>query len=188
MAKQIWKPGNMLYPIPAALISVADKDGKPNLFTASWVGTVCSEPPMVSVSVRPERYSYHMIEETGEFVINLTTKKLARAADYCGVRSGRDENKWERAGLTPVKGTKVRAPYVKESPVNIECRVTNKLALGTHDMFIGTVEAVLVDDAYMDEKNTFHLEWAEPIVYSHGTYHGLGDAIGKFGFSVKKGS
>lgn len=188
MAKQIWKPGNMLYPIPAALISVADRDGRPNLFTASWVGTVCSDPPMVSVSVRPERYSYHMIEETGEFVVNLTTKRLARAADYCGVRSGRDENKWERAGLTPVKGTKVRAPYVKESPVNMECRVTNKLALGTHDMFIGTVEAVLVDDAYMDEKNTFHLEWAEPIVYSHGAYHGLGDAIGKFGFSVKKES
>ncbi|MBD5483345.1 MAG: flavin reductase family protein [Lachnospiraceae bacterium] len=177
----------MLYPIPAVLISVADKNGNPNLFTASWVGTVCSDPPMVSVSVRPERYSYHMIEETGEFVVNLTTKQLARAADYCGVRSGRDENKWEGAGLTPVTGTKVRAPYVKESPVNIECKVTNKLALGTHDMFIGTVAAVLVDDAYMDEKNAFHLEQAEPIVYSHGTYHELGAALGKFGFSVKKG-
>ncbi|MBD5468464.1 MAG: flavin reductase family protein [Lachnospiraceae bacterium] len=177
----------MLYPIPAVLISVADKNGNPNLFTASWVGTVCSDPPMVSVSVRPERYSYHMIEETGEFVVNLTTKQLVRAADYCGVRSGRDENKWEGAGLTPVTGTKVRAPYVKESPVNIECKVTNKLALGTHDMFIGTVAAVLVDDAYMDEKNAFHLEQAEPIVYSHGTYHELGAALGKFGFSVKKG-
>lgn len=176
----------MLYPIPAVLVSVADKDGKPNLFTASWVGTVCSDPPMISVSVRPERYSYHMIEETGEFVVNLTTRQLARAADYCGVRSGRDGNKWESTGLTPVKGTKVRAPYVKESPVNIECRVTSKLALGSHDMFIGTVEAVLVDDAYMDEKNTFHLEQAEPIVYSHGTYHELGAALGKFGFSVKK--
>lgn len=176
----------MLYPIPAVLISVADKDGNPNLFTASWVGTVCSDPPMISVSVRPERYSYHMIEETGEFVVNLTTKQLVRAADYCGVRSGRDENKWEGAGLTPVTGTKVRAPYVKESPVNIECKVTNKLALGTHDMFIGTVLAVLVDDAYMDEKNAFHLERAEPIVYSHGTYHELGAALGKFGFSVKK--
>lgn len=186
MGKQLWKPGNMLYPIPAVLISVADKDGNPNVFTASWVGTVCSDPPMVSVSVRPERYSYHMIEETGEFVINLTTKQLARATDYCGVRSGRDENKWEGAGLTPVTGTKVRAPYVKESPVNIECKVTNKLVLGTHDMFIGTVVAVLVDDAYMDEKNAFHLEQAEPIVYSHGTYHELGAALGKFGFSVKK--
>lgn len=186
MGKQLWKPGNMLYPIPAALISAADKDGNPNVFTASWVGTVCSDPPMVSVSVRPERYSYHMIEETGEFVVNLTTKQLARATDYCGVRSGRDENKWEGAGLTPVTGTKVRAPYVKESPVNIECKVTNKLVLGTHDMFIGTVVAVLVDDAYMDEKNAFHLEQAEPIVYSHGTYHELGAALGKFGFSVKK--
>lgn len=186
MGKQLWKPGNMLYPIPAVLISVADKDGNPNLFTASWVGTVCSDPPMVSVSIRPERYSYHMIEETGEFVVNLTTKQLTRATDYCGVRSGRDENKWEGAGLTPVTGTKVRAPYVKESPVSIECKVTNKLALGTHDMFIGTVVAVLVDDAYMDEKNAFHLEQAEPIVYSHGTYHELGAALGKFGFSVKK--
>lgn len=186
MGKQLWKPGNMLYPIPAVLISVADKDGNPNLFTASWVGTVCSDPPMVSVSIRPERYSYHMIEETGEFVVNLTTKQLTRATDYCGVRSGRDENKWEGAGLTPVTGTKVRAPYVKESPVSIECKVTNKLALGTHDMFIGTVVAVLVDDAYMDEKNAFHLEQAEPIVYSHGIYHELGAALGKFGFSVKK--
>ena len=186
MGKQNWKPGNMLYPIPAVLVSVADKNGRTNVFTASWVGTVCSEPPMVSVSVRPERYSYHMIEETGEFVVNLTTKRLTRAADYCGVRSGRDENKWERAGLTPIKGTKVLAPCVKESPVNIECRVARKIALGTHDMFIGTVEAVLVDEAYMDEKNTFHLEKADPVIYSHGTYYGLGEAIGKFGFSVKR--
>ena len=176
----------MLYPIPAVLVSVADKNGRTNVFTASWVGTVCSDPPMVSVSVRPERYSYHMIEETGEFVVNLTTKRLSRAADYCGVRSGRDENKWERAGLTPIKGTKVLAPCVKESPVNIECRVARKIALGTHDMFIGTVEAVLVDEAYMDEKNTFHLEKADPVIYSHGTYYGLGEAIGKFGFSVKR--
>ena len=176
----------MLYPIPAVLVSVADKNGRTNVFTASWVGTVCSDPPMVSVSVRPERYSYHMIEETGEFVVNLTTKRLTRAADYCGVRSGRDENKWERAGLTPIKGTKVLAPCVKESPVNIECRVARKIALGTHDMFIGTVEAVLVDEAYMDEKNTFHLEKADPVIYSHGTYYGLGEAIGKFGFSVKR--
>jgi flavin reductase (DIM6/NTAB) family NADH-FMN oxidoreductase RutF len=183
MGKQNWKPGNMLYPIPAVLVSVADKNGRTNVFTASWVGTVCSDPPMVSVSVRPERYSYHMIEETGEFVVNLTTKRLTRAADYCGVR---DENKWERAGLTPIKGTKVLAPCVKESPVNIECRVARKIALGTHDMFIGTVEAVLVDEAYMDEKNTFHLEKADPVIYSHGTYYGLGEAIGKFGFSVKR--
>ena len=186
MGKQNWKPGNMLYPIPAVLVSVADKNGRTNVFTASWVGTVCSDPPMVSVSVRPERYSYHMIEETGEFVVNLTTKRLTRAADYCGVRSGRDENKWERAGLTPIKGTKVLAPCVKESPVNIECRVARKIALGTHDMFIGTVEAVLVDEAYMDEKNTFHLEKADTVIYSHGTYYGLGEAIGKFGFSVKR--
>ena len=186
MGKQNWKPGNMLYPIPAVLVSVADKNGRTNVFTASWVGTVCSDPPMVSVSVRPERYSYHMIEETGEFVVNLTTKRLTHAADYCGVRSGRDENKWERAGLTPIKGTKVLAPCVKESPVNIECRVARKIALGTHDMFIGTVEAVLVDEAYMDEKNTFHLEKADPVIYSHGTYYGLGEAIGKFGFSVKR--
>lgn len=186
MGKQIWKPGNMLYPLPAVLVSAADLKGEQNLFTASWTGTVCSDPAMVFVSVRPERYSYHMIDETGEFVLNLTTNKLVRAVDYCGVRSGRDENKWEKMKLTPAAGTKVRAPYVKESPVNIECRVTQKIPLGSHDMFLAKVEAVLVSEEYMDEKNTFRFDRAEPIVYSHGGYYELGDLLGTFGYSVKK--
>lgn len=186
MEKQDWRPGNMLYPLPAVLVSVADKEGKSNLFTVGWTGTICSDPAMVSISVRPSRYSYHMIEETGEFVINLTTEELAYATDYCGVKSGRDENKWAGTGLTPVPGTKVSVPYIKESPVNIECRVTQKIRLGTHDMFLAKVEMVHVSTKYMDQKERFHLEQAKPIVYSHGTYYSLGKEIGTFGYSVKK--
>lgn len=186
MEKQDWRPGNMLYPLPAVLVSVADRDGKPNLFTVGWTGTICSDPAMVSISVRPSRYSYHMIEETGEFVINLTTEQLAYATDYCGVRSGRDEDKWKSVKLTPVPGTKVKAPYILESPVNIECRVTQKIPLGTHDMFLAKVEMVHVSTEYMDEKERFHLEQAKPIVYSHGTYYSLGKEIGTFGYSVRK--
>lgn len=144
MGRQVWKPGNMLYPLPAVLVSVADREGKTNLFTVAWTGTVCSDPPMVSISVRPERYSYHMIEETGEFVINLTTEALAKAVDYCGVRSGREVDKWEKMNLTQVKGQYVQAPMVAESPVNLECLVTQKLTLGTHYMFLAKVLAVHV--------------------------------------------
>ena len=150
MGRQIWKPGNMLYPLPAVLVSVADRQGNANLFTVAWTGTVCSDPPMVSISVRPERYSYHMIEETGEFVVNLTTEALACATDYCGVKSGRDVDKWGAMKLTPLKGEHVQAPMVAESPVNLECRVTRKLELGTHHMFLAEVLAVHVDETYMD--------------------------------------
>lgn len=186
MEKQDWRPGNMLYPLPAVLVSVADKEGKSNLFTVGWTGTICSDPAMVSISVRPSRYSYHMLEETGEFVINLTTEELAYATDYCGVKSGRDEDKWSSTKLTPVQGTKVKVPYIKESPVNIECRVTQKIPLGTHDMFLAKVEMVHVSTQYLDQKDRFHLEQAKPIVYSHGTYYSLGKEIGTFGYSVKK--
>ena len=134
MGRQIWKPGNMLYPLPAVLISTADREGNANLFTVAWTGTVCSDPPMVSISVRPERYSYHMIEETGEFVVNLTTEALAYATDYCGVKSGRNVDKWREMKLTQIKGEHVRAPMVAESPVNLECCVTQKVELGTHHM------------------------------------------------------
>ena len=126
MAKQIWKPGNMLYPLPAVMVSVADKEGNPNIITVAWAGTVCTNPPMVSISVRPERYSYHMIDETGEFVINLTTEKLAYATDYCGVRSGKDVDKFKELHLTPEKAESVSAPLIAESPVNIECKVVKK--------------------------------------------------------------
>ncbi|MCI9315609.1 MAG: flavin reductase family protein [Lachnospiraceae bacterium] len=186
MGRQIWKPGNMLYPLPAVLVSVADGAGSTNLFTVAWTGTICSDPPMVSISVRPERYSYHMIEETGEFVINLTTENLAFATDYCGVKSGRDVDKWKEMKLTPVSGVHVKAPLVAESPVNLECRVTQKQELGSHHMFLAEVLAVHVDDRYMDESGRFRLNDAKPLVYSHGTYLSTGKELGTFGYSVKK--
>ncbi|MDE6882098.1 MAG: flavin reductase family protein [Lachnospiraceae bacterium] len=185
MGRQMWKPGNMLYPLPAVLVSVADRKGNSNLFTVAWTGTVCSDPPMVSISVRPERYSYLMIEETGEFVVNLTTESLAYATDYCGVRSGRDIDKWREMKLTPVKGEYVQAPMVAESPVNLECRVTQKIELGTHHMFLARVVAVHVDERYLEENGRFCLSDAKPLVYSHGRYFGIGEELGTFGYSVR---
>lgn len=186
MAKQSWKPGNMLYPLPAVLVSCQGKDGKSNLITIAWAGTICSDPAMVSISVRPERYSYQMIRETGEFVINLTTEDLLWATDYCGVVSGRNVNKWEKTNLTPIPSEKVCVPAVAESPVNIECKVTQVIELGTHHMFMAKVEAVRADEQYLDEKGKFHLEYSHPIAYSHGTYFSLGEELGKFGYSVRK--
>ena len=186
MGRQVWKAGNMLYPLPAVLVSVADRAGNTNLFTVAWTGTICSDPPMVSVSVRPERFSHHMIEETGEFVINLTTEALVYATDYCGVKSGRDVDKWREMNLTPIAAEHVKAPMVAESPVNLECRVTQKLKLGTHDMFLAEVLAVHVDDRYMDKTGKFCLNDAKPLVYSHGRYLTTGKEIGSFGYSVKK--
>lgn len=186
MGREDWRPGNMLYPLPAVMVSVADKEGKPNIITVAWAGTVCTNPPMVSISVRPDRYSYHMIEETGEFVINLTTKKLAYATDYCGVKSGRDVDKFKEAHLTALPAKEVVAPLIGESPVCLECKVKQTLPLGSHTMFVAEVVSVSVDQAYMDENNRFHLDWADPIVYSHGIYYELGKALGKFGYSVAK--
>ena len=186
MERQEWRPGNMLYPLPAVMVSVADKEGKPNIITVAWAGTVCTNPPMVSISVRPDRYSYHCIEETGEFVINLTTKKLTYATDYCGVRSGRDVDKFKEMHLTALPAKEVSAPLIGESPVCLECKVKQTLPLGSHTMFVAEVVSVSVDQAYMDENNRFHLDWADPIVYSHGIYYELGKALGKFGYSVAK--
>ena len=186
MAKQIWKPGNMLYPLPAVMVSVADKEGNSNIITVAWAGTVCTNPPMVSISVRPERYSYHMIDETGEFVINLTTEKLAYATDYCGVRSGKDVDKFKELHLTPEKAEYVNAPLIAESPVNIECKVVKKETPGSHHIFLAEVKAVHVDDAYMDQKGRFALEKTDPFVYVHGQYYSLGKLLGTFGYSVKK--
>lgn len=186
MGKKNFKPGNMLYPLPAVLVSVADKAGNSNLFTVAWTGTICSDPPMVSISVKPERYSFHMLEETGEFVINLTTEKLCFATDYCGVKSGRDINKWKAAKLNKIPADHVAAPMVKESPVNIECRVVQKQELGSHHMFIAEVLAVHVDDKYMDDRGGFHLNDARPLVYSHGRYFATGEDLGFFGFSVQR--
>lgn len=186
MAKQNFKPGNMLYPLPVVMVSVADRAGRQNIITVAWTGTVCSDPPMVSVSVRPERYSYHMIEETGEFVINLTTEALARAVDFCGVRSGRDLDKFKACSLTALKADCVGAPLIAESPVNIECVVTERKDLGSHTMFLARVVAVHAEDQYMDEKDRFCLEKAKPIVYSHGQYLATGRTLGTFGYSVRK--
>lgn len=186
MDRQIWKPGNMLYPLPAVLVTSSDGKGNANIFTVAWTGTVCSDPPMVSISVRPQRYSHSLIRDAGEFVINLTTRSLAFATDYCGVKSGRDVDKFREMKLTALPAKKVGAPLIGESPVNIECRVSEVIRLGSHDMFLAKVEAVHAQQAYMDENGRFSLDRAQPIVYSHGTYYALGKAVGSFGYSVKK--
>lgn len=186
MGKQHWKPGNMLNPVPAVMVSVTDKDGRSNIITVAWAGTVCTNPPMVSISVRPSRYSYKMIEDTGEFVINLTNESLVKACDYCGVVSGRDVDKFKKTGLTPIPMEHVRAMGIGESPVNMECRVTEKRELGSHTMFIAEVVGVTIDDSYMDETGKFHINDSGLVMYSHGEYFALGKNLGKFGFSVKK--
>lgn len=186
MAKEIWKPGNMVYPIPAVLVTVADNEGNDNVLTIAWTGTICSDPAMAYVSIRPSRHSYKMIMETKEFVINLTTKDLAFATDFCGVKSGKDMDKFKEMGLTKEPAKYVKAPLIKESPVNIECKVVDIKQCGTHDMFIGEVLAVHADKDYMDETGRFDLAKAEPLVYSHGQYYAVGEHIGKFGYSVKK--
>lgn len=184
--KAQWKPGNMVYPVPAVMVTVADRDGESNIITIAWTGTVCTNPPMAYISVRPERHSYGMLKESGEFVINLTTEKLVHATDYCGVKSGRDTDKWKDTGLTPIPAQAVGAPLIKESPVNIECRVTEVKELGSHHMFLAEVVAVDVDEAYLDEKGKFELHKAAPIVYSHGEYYGLSSLLGTFGYSIRK--
>lgn len=186
MSKIEWKPGNMLYPLPAVMVTVADEEGHDNIITVAWAGTVCTNPPMVSISVRPERYSYKMLCSTGEFVINLTTEKLVYATDYCGVKSGRDVDKFKMTRLTREEASHVGAPMIKESPVSIECRVKEITEYGSHSMFLADVLAVHVDKEYMDEKGKFDLALANPIVYSHGEYYSLGEKLGTFGYSIKK--
>ncbi len=186
MGKQIWKPGNMLYPVPAVMVTAAGRDNTANIITVAWAGTICTNPPMLSISIRPERYSYGLIRETGEFVVNLTTEQLAEATDFCGVRSGRDLDKFAYTGLTKVPAQHLHVPMIAESPVNIECRVTSIQELGSHHMFLAEVLAVHADEQYMNENNKFELERAKPIVYSHGAYMGLGEILGTFGYSVKR--
>ena len=177
----------MVYPLPAALISCGDIAGKTNLLTISWLGTICSEPPMCYISVRPERYSYDMIKESGEFVINLTTTVIAKVTDWCGVKSGRNFDKFKERGLNPAPATIVKCPIVAEAPISIECRVTEIRPLGSHDMFIAEVVNIIADDRYIDpETKAFSLAAAGIMAYSHGTYYSLGKRIGKFGWSVMK--
>lgn len=188
MAKQQWKPGNMLYPVPAVMISCGRKEEKPNIITVAWAGTICSDPVMLSISVRKERYSHDIIAETGEFVVNLVTKELAYATDYCGVRSGREVDKFKDMHLTPSVMPHINAPGIEESPVNIECKVVEIKELGSHDMFIAEVLGVSVDEKHMDEKGKFHLNDIGLVSYSHGEYFELGKKLGKFGYSVQKKS
>lgn len=184
--KEFWRPGNMLYPVPAVMVSVGRPGERPNIITIAWAGTVCSSPAMVSISVRKERYSYNIIKETGEFVVNLVTEKLTPAADYCGVRSGRDTDKFHEMKLTPQESRQVLAPGIKESPVNIECKVTQVIPLGSHDMFLAQVMGVTVERRYLDASGKLHLNNAGLVAYSHGEYAALGKKLGKFGFSVQK--
>jgi len=177
----------MIYPVPAVLVSCGTEEKGYNLITVSWTGTVCTNPPMCYISLRPERYSYDIIRETGEFVINLTTRKMAKITDWCGVKSGRDFNKFEETGLTPLKALTVRAPLIKESPVNIECRVTEVKSLGSHDLFLAEVTAVNADDRYLDpETGKFDMESVGLIASSHGNYYELTGPLGHFGYSIRK--
>jgi len=182
-----WKPGTLIYPLPAVLISCGSSPEHYNLLTVSWVGTICTNPPMCYISVRPERHSYNIIKQTGEFVINLTNEEMAFATDWCGVKSGKDFNKFEEMKLTPVKGEMVNAPIIKESPLCVECRVKEIIPLGSHDMFIAEVINVQANTKYIDtETDTFDLAKAKLIAYSHGHYYKLGEEIGKFGWTVQK--
>lgn len=185
--KQIWKPGNMLYPVPVVMVSCGDRQGARNIITIAWAGTICSDPAMVSISIRPERHSYAMIRDTGEFVINLTTKELAYATDWCGVKSGRDVDKFAAMKLTAAPGHVLQyAPVIEESPVNLECRVTEVRELGSHHMFLARIEDVMVSEKHMNENGKFELNTTGLVTYSHGEYFVLGEKIGKFGYSVKK--
>mgnify|MGYP004505443483 FL=1 len=187
MSKQLWKPGNMLYPLPAVMVSVGNKQGETNIITVAWTGTICTNPPMVYISVRPERHSYQMIKESGEFVINLTTEKLVKATDYCGVKSGRDVDKWKEMNLHQEQADTLEySPLILESPVNIECKVVEIKELGSHHMFIANVTAVHADEAYLNEQNKFELNNIGLLAYSHGEYLGLGKKLGTFGYSIRK--
>ncbi len=185
--KQNWKPGTMIYPLPAIMVSCGANEQEYNIITVSWVGTICSDPAMCYISVRPSRHSYDIIKRNMEFTLNLTTEELAKATDWCGVRSGKDYNKFEEMNLTPVAGEKVKSPYINESPIAIECRVKDIIPLGTHDMFIADVVNVIADDKYIDPKTgAFDMTSANLLAYSHGNYYKLGETVGKFGWSVQK--
>ena len=186
MAKEYWKPGNMLYPVPVVMVSCARGEERPDIVTVAWAGTICSDPAMVSISLRKERFSHGIIKETGEFVINLVNKRLVRATDFCGVRSGRDVDKFAETRLTAQKSRYVKAPGIEESPVNLECRVVEVKELGSHDLFIAQVVGVTIDGQYMDDRGKFSLNASGLVSYSHGEYFELGKKLGSFGYSVKK--
>ena len=186
MGKQNWKPGNMLNPVPAVMVSLLTEEGKENIITVAWAGTICTNPPMLSISVKPERFSYAGLVKNKEFVVNLTNEALVKACDYCGVVSGRDKDKFKDMKLTPLKMEHVSAPGIAESPVNIECKVKEIKELGSHSMFISEVVGVTVDEKYMDESGRFNINDTGLVMYSHGQYFSLGENLGKFGYSIQK--
>jgi len=186
MEKEIWKPSNMLNPVPVVMVSCGREGETPNIVTIAWAGTVCSDPVMVSISVRPTRHSYGIIKDTGEFVINLVNTPLTKACDYCGVKTGAKVNKWEDMHLTPLPSQVVRCPGIAESPVNLECKVKEVIPLGSHDLFLAEVVSVTVDRKYLDENGRFDINAANLVAYSHGEYYELGEYLGKFGYSVQK--
>lgn len=186
MGKLVWKPGTLVYPVPAVMVSCGDINSEKNIITIAWTGTINSDPAMTYISVRKERYSYDIIKNTGEFVINLTTEAIVKACDYCGVKSGRDVDKFKEMNLTAQKASQINAPIIYESPVNIECRVKEIIPLGTHDMFLAEVVAVNVSDEFLDETGKFHFNASKPVCYSHGHYYSLGKYLGKFGYSIQK--
>jgi len=185
MSKSVWRGSTLLSPVPPALVACGTLDS-PNVFTVAWTGIINSQPPKTYISVRPERYSHGLILESGEFTINLPTKKLVRAVDFCGVRSGRDMNKFEKCGITAVPASEVSAPIVEEAPISLECRVFERKSFGTHDMFLADIVAVDADDAYIDKDGKLDLSKAGLIAYAHGEYYALGENLGKFGFSVRR--
>ena len=187
MAKVKWKPGNMVYPLPAVMVSCGKTQKTQNIITISWTGTINTNPPMCYISIRKERHSYDIIKAEKEFVINITTEDLAFATDWCGVKSGKDFDKFKEMKLTPSKASVVGVPIIEESPVNIECRVKDVIPLGSHDMFIAEIVAVTVDERYLDKTtDAFDLRQTNPIAYLHGNYYKLGEKIGRFGYSVRK--
>lgn len=186
MSRQNWRPGNMLYPLPTVMVSCQREGEKPNIITLAWAGTICSDPVMVSISVRPGRYSHDIIKETKEFVINLTTTDLTYAMDYCGVKSGKNVDKYKEMKFTPLPSKVVKCPGIEESPLCLECVVEEYKELGSHTMFIAKVVNVSVDEKYMDNKGKFHLNSSKLVAFSHGEYKELGKTVGSFGYSVKK--
>lgn len=186
MAKQVWKPGNMLYPVPAVMVTVSDGEGHDDIVTIAWTGTINSDPAMVSISVRKSRYSHDLLEKNGEFAINLATRDLTKVMDYCGVKSGRDVDKFQETKLHKAKASTINVPLIEESPVCLECKVKQVLELGSHDMYLAEITAVQVDEKYLDETGKFDLQAADLVAYSHGQYYTLGENIGKFGYSVAK--
>lgn len=185
MSKTVWRGSTLLAPVPPALVACGDME-HPNVLTVAWIGIVNSQPPKSYVSIRPERFSHKLISESGEFTINLPTESLVRAVDYCGVRSGRDVDKFEKCGLTPVAASEVSAPIIDECPISLECRVFDRIEFGTHDMFLCDIVAVCADDKYITKSGKLDLKKADLIAYSHGEYFSLGDKLGTFGFSVRK--